>query len=112
MLKRVLISALVAAYLFSDFVETDFPMISAVCLLALIMVSQTVWTKEYFWTAGFLTVAAIASPFALVIRLFFLMGLAGILALVTLLVAFHMPRWSLIEGPKKEGIPCHSDSTF
>ena len=60
----------------------------AICLGAMLAVQHAVWVREYFWAAGFVAIAVIFSPFVLVVKIFLLMGLACIAALVTLFAAW------------------------
>ena len=60
-----------------------------VCLGAVIFVQRAVRLKEYFWAAGFVTIAVAFSPLLLVVKIFLLMTLTCIATFVTLLAAFR-----------------------
>ena len=61
----------------------------AICLGAVILVQRAVQLKNYFWAAGFVSIAVVFSPFLLVVKVFLLMGLTCIITFVTLFAAFR-----------------------
>jgi len=60
-----------------------------ICLGAVIAVGGAVDKKEYFWAAGFTSIALIFSPFLLITKIFLLISLAGVTTFVILLTAFR-----------------------
>ena len=58
-----------------------------VCMGAVLAVRRAVGQKEYFFAAGFVGIAVVFIPLLLVIKIFFLMSIACIATLITLLVA-------------------------
>ena len=88
--KRVSVPVLLIASIFSRYAgRYEFLLDSAICLGALVLIQQAVRLRQYFLAAGFVTVAVVFSPFALVVKIFLLMGLAGIASVVTLVAIFR-----------------------
>ena len=62
-----------------------------VCLGAVVMIQRAIGTGQYIWAAGLVAVAVVFSPFALLVKLFLLMGLAFMVACVALWTALRRP---------------------
>jgi hypothetical protein len=61
------------------------------CLTGAVLAGRALQGKEYFLAAGFIALAAAASPFPLGSKIFLLMGLACIGASATVFTAFRRP---------------------
>ena len=92
-IKWVSIPALLMASVFSRFAASyELAGDLAICLGATILVQRAVWRKEYFWTAGFVSVAIVFSPIVLAGKIFLLMGVTcGAIFLVLLAVFRRQP---------------------
>jgi len=53
------------------------------------LVQRAIWSKEYYWAAGFAATFVMFSPLSLVVKVFLLMGLACTVVFMTLLAAFR-----------------------
>ena len=71
-----------------------------ICLGAVIYAHRLVWLKEYFWSAGFVAIAIVFSPFALALKIFLLLGFTCI-AMVALLLRVFPHATVAAVGPKK-----------
>ena len=60
-----------------------------ICMAAIVLVQRTVWSKEYYWAAGFAAMFVVFSPLFLVVKVFLLMGFACTVVFMTLLAAFR-----------------------
>jgi len=88
--KRVSIPVLLIASIFSRYAASYELLVDfAICLGAFILVQQAVRSKEYFWAAGFVTIAVVFSPLSLAVKIFLLMGLTCVATFVSLLAAFR-----------------------
>jgi hypothetical protein len=88
--KRVSIPVLLIASIFSRYAASYELLVDfAICLGAFILVQQAVRLKEYFWAAGFVTIAVVFSPLSLAVKIFLLMGLTCVATFVSLLAAFR-----------------------
>ncbi|MGD0772734.1 MAG: hypothetical protein ABSC05_07925 [Candidatus Solibacter sp.] len=89
-IKWVSIPVLLIASVFSRFAASyELAVDLAICLGAIILVQRAVWRKEYFWAAGFVSVALVFSPLLLVTKIFLLMGLTCVATFLALLAAFR-----------------------
>jgi hypothetical protein len=90
-IKWVSLPVLLIGSLFSASAESyEFLVDFVICLGALIFVQRAVWSKEYFWAAGFVAIAVVFSPFLLVLKIILLTGLSCLATIVTLLEAFRV----------------------
>src|SRR5437868_6037623 len=98
--KWVLLPALLIGSIFSrSAARHELLLDIVVCLGALLVVQRAVRLKAYLWAAGFVTIAVVFSPFLLVIKIFLLMGFAGLATFVTFLTAWKttaMPAAGLL----------------
>lgn len=77
--------------LFSRFAGSyEFPLNLLVCACALVVVQRVVALKEYAWAAGFVGVAAVFSPLTLLVKIFLLMGITCIAAVVSIYAACNL----------------------
>lgn len=60
-----------------------------ICMGAIIFVQRAVWSREYYWAAGFAATFVMFSPLFLVVKVFLLMGFACTVVFMTLLAAFR-----------------------
>jgi hypothetical protein len=60
-----------------------------ICMAAIIFVQRAVWSREYYWAAGFAATFVMFSPLFLVVKVFLLMGFACTVVFMTLLAAFR-----------------------
>jgi hypothetical protein len=60
-----------------------------ICTGAIILLQRAVWSKEYYWTAGFAATFVMFSPLVLVVKVFLLMGVACTVVFMALLAAFR-----------------------
>jgi hypothetical protein len=84
-IPAILIASILPRYAASYELTVDL----AICLGATILVQRAVWLKEYFWAAGFVSIAIVFSPLLLVTKIFLLMGLTCMAAFLALLAAFR-----------------------
>jgi len=71
--KWCTIPVLVFASMFSYFAETYKPLVDgAVCLGDMMLIQRAVWSKEYLWAAGLVTIVVSFSPLLLAVKLFLL----------------------------------------
>jgi hypothetical protein len=99
------IPVLLIASLFSNYAASyEFSMSLAVCLGAIVVVTNSARSEKYFRAAGFVVVALLFSPFVLVAKIFLLMGLACAAVFATLLTSFG--------SSTRRRDPCHSDFTY
>jgi hypothetical protein len=90
-IKWISLPVLLMGSLFSASAESyEFLMNFVICLGALIFVQRAVWSKEYFWVAGFVAIAVVFSPFLLVVKIILLTGLTCLATFLTLLEAFRV----------------------
>ena len=59
-----------------------------ICAGALVVVQRAVYIREYFWAAGFVGVAIVFSPLALIIKIFLLLSFTSITALAGVYAAW------------------------
>ena len=89
-IKWVSIPVLLIASVFSGFAASyELAVDLAICLGATILVQQAVWSKEYFWAAGFVSIAIVFSPFLLAVKIFLLMGLTCVAIFLAFLAIFR-----------------------
>jgi hypothetical protein len=89
-IKWVSIPALLIASVFSRYAASyELAVDLAICLGATVLVLRTVRLKEYFWAAGFASIAVVFSPLLLAVKIFLLMGLTCIAIFLTLSAAFR-----------------------
>ena len=60
-----------------------------ICIAAISLVLRAVWSKEYYWAAGFAAAFVMSSPLLLVVKVFLLMGLACTVVFMALFAAFR-----------------------
>ncbi len=85
LIRWVSIPALLIAGVFACLAVRYEPLLdSALCLVALFSMQRAFRRKEYFWTAAFVALVILFSPFLLVDKVFFLMAVTSVLALLTL----------------------------
>jgi small-conductance mechanosensitive channel len=60
-----------------------------ICVAAVILVQRALWSREYYWAAGFAAACVMSSPLLLVVKVFLLMGLACTVVSMALLAAFR-----------------------
>jgi hypothetical protein len=90
-IKWISLPVLLIGSLFSASAESyEFLVDFVICLGAIIFVQRAASSKEYFWAAGFLAIAAVFSPLLLVVKIFVLTGLTCVATFATLLAAFRV----------------------
>ena len=86
--KWLSIPVLLIASIFARYAAPyEFMVNLVICLGAVVCVQRAVQSKEYSWAAGFLAIALVFSPLVLANKIFLLMGLTCMAALLTLLAA-------------------------
>jgi hypothetical protein len=91
--KWVSIPALLVASMFSFVAAGYEPLLNGViCMGAIIGVQRAVWAREYLWGGGCVAIVVAFSPLVLVVKIFLLMGLTCVAAVITLFAAFRMRR--------------------
>ena len=60
-----------------------------ICVATVMLVLRAVWSKEYYWAAGFASALVMSSPLLLVVKVFLLMGLACTVVFMALFAAFR-----------------------
>jgi hypothetical protein len=55
----------------------------------IIFVQRAVWSKEYYWAAGFVAIVVVFSPLFLVVKVFLLMGVTCTATFAALIAAFR-----------------------
>jgi hypothetical protein len=89
-IKWVSIPVLLIASLFSRYAAGyELAVDLAICLGATVLVQRAVGLREYFWAAGFVSIAIVFSPLLLVAKIFLLMGLICAATFLTLFAAFR-----------------------
>jgi hypothetical protein len=89
-IRWISIPALLIASIFSRYAASyELAVDLAICLGATILVHRAIWAKEYFWAAGFVSIAVVFSPLLLVTKIFLLMGLTCVATFLALLAAFR-----------------------
>jgi hypothetical protein len=89
-IKWVSIPVLLIASIFSRYAASyEHAVDLAICMGATILVQRAVWSKEYFWAAGFVSIALVFSPFLLAVKIFLLMGLTCVAIFLALLATFR-----------------------
>ena len=113
--KWVSLPVLLIASMFSRYAASYELLVDCVvCLGATIVACRAVRLHEYFWAAGFVTIAVVFSPLLLVAKIFLLLGIACIATFVTMVAAFRRkPLLAWRRGFKRRGDhPCPSDVTY
>ena len=90
MLKWASIPALIALALFSDLAGPYRSLLNlGICLSAVLFMQRATWLKEYAWGAVSVVVCVVFSPLLLLTKIFLLMFLTCIAALLALRAAFR-----------------------
>jgi hypothetical protein len=88
--KWALLPILPTAAVFSYLTASYGPLAGfVICMAAIIFVQRAVWSKEYYWAAGFAATFVMFSPLFLIVKVFVLMGFACTVVFMTLLAAFR-----------------------
>ncbi len=88
--KWVSVPVLLVASLFAFCAASYEPLVDfAICLGAIVFVQRAIRLKEYFWAGGFLAIGVAFTPLSLAVKVFLLMGFAGLAAFANLLAAFR-----------------------
>jgi hypothetical protein len=89
-IKRASLPVLLLAAVFSGLAESYEALAGfVICMAAMILVQRAVWSKEYYWTAGFTAAFIVFSPLFFVVKIFLLMGVACTVVFMALLAAFR-----------------------
>ena len=88
--KWLSIPILLVASMFSVYAASYELLVNmTVCLGSVVLVQHGMRAREYFWAAGFVTVAIVFSPLLLVVKIFLLMGFSCVVTVTTLVAAFR-----------------------
>ena len=88
--KWVSIPVLLIASLFSCFAASYGPLVGfVICMGGIIFIQRAVWSKEYYWAAGFVAIVVVFSPLFLVVKVFLLMGVTCTATFAALIAAFR-----------------------
>jgi len=88
--KWASVPVLLIASLFACCAESYEPLVDfAICLCAIVFTQRAIRLKQYFWAGGFLAIMVVFTPLSLAVKVFLLMGFAGLATFANLLAAFR-----------------------